>query len=156
MNRRRSILLTLVALLVLVPLVLMMWPEGPLDLSKDEEPFRSMVLPPKSLKGSCWMDGGSVSVEVIDHEDGHHEITFPIGQRGSPTPYNTAYNGAFRDSEQMIPLKDPARAKEIIIRLLKDYGRKDDKYLQGVLYSLSGQLPSVPVQWILRIKELFQ
>ena len=55
MKRPHPILLTFVVLLLVVPLVLMMWPEGPLDLSKDEEPFRSMVLPPKSV----WPAGAS-------------------------------------------------------------------------------------------------
>ena len=69
MKRPHPILLTVLALLVVVPFVLMMWPEGPLDLSKDEEPFRSMVLPLKSVSGDIVMDGGSVVVELIDAAD---------------------------------------------------------------------------------------
>lgn len=142
-------------LIVFVPLALFWRDPETLDLFKDEEPFKSMVLPPKSVHASLWMDGGSVSVEVIDHNGVHHEITFPIAGRGTRKSYPTAYVGPF-NNPKMIPLKDPARAKEIIIRLLRDYGRKDDEYLQGALICLSGQPPDFATRMILITKELFE
>lgn len=66
MNRRKSILFPAAALLLILPLTLLFRKPEPLDLSKDEEPFKSMVLPPKSVTGDIIMDGGSVVVELND------------------------------------------------------------------------------------------
>lgn len=145
----RSILLTILALLVVVPLVLIMWPPGPLDLSKDEEPFRSVVLPPKSVSGDIIMDGGSVLVTLIDKNGHPSVIHFYVDQErvlnSHPTAgYGTKFNG------KEIPLKDPARAKTIAIRLLKDYGSKRD---EGITRALSGLSDPVgDVAWRLRVK----
>ena len=124
MKHWRSILLTLVALLVVVPLVLMMWPAGPLDLSNDEEPFRSMALPPKSVEAGYWMDGGSVSVHVVDQNGVRQIVSFPIDHDGILTSYKKAYWGELTDS-QKLPLKNPVRAKSIMVRLYRDFGDKD-------------------------------
>jgi len=97
------------------------WKPWPLELSKDEEPFRSIAMPPKSVFGQCYMDGGSVAVIVIDHDGKHHEITFPIDRDGIRNAYPTAFWGNINDPK-MIPLKNPERAREIAIRLLRDHG----------------------------------
>lgn len=97
------------------------WKQGPLDLSRDEEPFCSIAMPPKSVLGQGYMDGGSVAVIVIDHNGKHHEITFPIDRDGIRNAYPTAFWGNINDPK-MIPLKNPARAKVIAIRLLRDHG----------------------------------
>lgn len=97
------------------------WKQGPLDLSKDEEPFCSIAMPPKSVFGQGYMDGGSVAVIVIDREGKHHEVTFPIDRGSIRNPYPTALWGNVHDPT-MIPLKNPERAKEIAIRLLRDHG----------------------------------
>lgn len=97
------------------------WKPAPLDLSKDEEPFRSIAIPPKSVFGQCYMDGGSVAVLVMDRNGAKHEITFPIDYDGIRNPYPTAFWGNINDPK-MVPLKNPVRAKEIAIRLLRDHG----------------------------------
>jgi len=50
MKRRKPSLLILSATLVVFPLALFLRKPAPLNLSKDEEPFRSIVLPPKSVQ----------------------------------------------------------------------------------------------------------
>ena len=122
MRRRKTILLLTAALLVLVPLALLLRKPAPLDLSKDEEPFRSMVLPPKLVQAGYYMDGGSVTVLVTDQRGVVHAVTFPFDHDGVMTSYKTAFEGNIDDFRKNPLLKDPARAKAIMIRLLKDYG----------------------------------
>ncbi|MEO5916547.1 MAG: hypothetical protein ABIS50_20085 [Luteolibacter sp.] len=50
-------LLLAVAACVAVFVISGLMPEDPLDLSKEEEPFRSMVLPVKSVEGYCVLEG---------------------------------------------------------------------------------------------------
>lgn len=137
MKRRHSILLTIVALLLVVPLILMMWPQGPLDLSKDEEPFKSMVLPPKSVSGITYMDHGSAAMHLIDKSGIEYHITFPIDYDGILDSYPKAYYGEINDPKMAL-LKDPARAKAIVVRLLRDHGNEDqDNSRDRVLRALT-------------------
>jgi hypothetical protein len=150
MKRRRSILLTIVALLLVVPLVLMMCPDGPLDLSKDEEPFRSMVLPPKSVTGDIIMDCGSVVVELIDAADKPYEIFFGIDYdtRGHPTAHWTPGKVGKR-----VPLKNPARAKAISKRLWSDYALNGDEGVRRALDYLS-PISEIADRWDRKYRDL--
>lgn len=78
MKYRKNILLIAAAVLVVIPLALFLREPAPLDLSKDEEPFRSMVLPPKSVQAGYYMDGGTVKVRVTDQRGAIHSVTFPF------------------------------------------------------------------------------
>jgi hypothetical protein len=80
-----------------------------------------MAMPPKSVMGDMYMDGGSIIVHVTDQADTHYELTFPIAYGKIANPYPTAFSGNLND-RKMIPLKDPERARQIAIRLLRDYG----------------------------------
>lgn len=120
MKRKHAILL-IAAVLIAACGLAWFWKPGPLDLSKDEEPFRSIAMPPKSVLGVGYMDGGSVAVLVIDRNGAKCEITFPIDYDGIRNPYPTAFAGNINDPK-MIPLKNPERAREIAIRLLRDHG----------------------------------
>ena len=152
MKRPHPILLTVLALLVVVPFVLMMWPEGPLDLSKDEEPFRSMVLPLKSVSGDIVMDGGSVVVELIDAADKPYEIFFEIdyATRSRPT-------AGWRSGKvgKRVPLKNPARAKAISKRLLNDCGKNGDEGVRRALNGLSVILETAD-RWERRYQSIFK
>lgn len=134
MTRRHYILLTCLALLIAIPLAWIMRPEVSLDLSNDEEPFKSLVLPLKSMEADIIMDGGSVRVIMSDKTGNLYVLHFYIDPErvlnSHPTAdYGTKING------KSIPLKDPARAKEITIRLLRDFGPSGD---EGVLRALNG------------------
>jgi hypothetical protein len=134
MKRLKPIILIAAAVLVVVPLALFLRKPAPLDLSKDEEPFRSMVLPPKLVEAGYYMDGGTVRIRVTDQRGAIHLVTFPFDHDGVITSYKTAFNG---DRWNTPPLKDPARAKAIMIRLLKDYGDKRDEYYEFTLRKFS-------------------
>ena len=153
MKRPRTILLILLALLI-VPLVLMMWPEGPLDLSKDEEPFRSMALPPQSVTGDIIMDGGSVLVMLIDR-NGHQSVFhFYIDKQRVINRHPTAgYGIEFNGKET--PLKDPERAKMITIRLLKDYGNNRDEGITRAINGLSNPVSDIAERFYGKSKNLF-
>ena len=134
MKRLRSILLTLLALLLLIPLVGIMWPEVPLDFSKDEEPFKSLDLPLKSMEADIIMDGGSVRVIMNDKTGKLSVIHFWIDKEKILNSHPTA-GYATKVGGKSILLKDPARAKVITIRLLRDFDPGGD---EGVLRALNG------------------
>lgn len=136
MKRQKLILWIAVVLLVACPLALLLRKPAPLDLSRDEEPFKSMALPPKSVRGDIIMDGGSVITYVIDRNGIQNVIKFPIERAATVSRYPTA-NYQNMANQKLIPLKDPARAKEIMFRLLKDYGDKGDQGVSRALFSLS-------------------
>ncbi|MEO7100200.1 MAG: hypothetical protein ABI162_12625 [Luteolibacter sp.] len=119
--KQRTYLVIAAGLFLLLVLVLVILPAKPLDLSSDEEPFKSMAMPPKTVYGSGCMDGGSVVVFIVDRLDIKYEITFPIDYDGIRNAHPTAYFGGNHGSK-MVPSKNPARAKAIAIRLLDDYG----------------------------------
>lgn len=121
MKRKPWFLLLAAVLFIAVVALFLSRKQAPLDLTHDEEPFCSIAMPPKSVLGVGYMDGGSVAVIVTDHNGAKHEITFPIDYDGIRNPYPTAFWGNINDPK-MIPRKNPERAKEIAIRLLRDHG----------------------------------
>lgn len=149
MKRRKHILLIAAALLLVVPLALLLRKPVPLDLSKDEEPFRSMVLPPKSVQANYYMDGGSVTVQVTDQLGAVRAVTFPFDHDGVITSYKTAFEGYIEDFRENPLLKDPVRARAIMIRLLKDYGDKNSDHYEFMLRKFS-EPPSEMGEKILR------
>lgn len=124
MKRRHSIFLAILTLLLAIPLVWMLWPEGPLDLSKDEEPFRSMVLPPKEVIACTYMDHGSAAMRLIDKTGTEYWITFPIDYDSILDSHPKAYHGEI--NAPIVLLKNPARAKAIVVRLVRDYAKEDE------------------------------
>jgi hypothetical protein len=93
-----------------------------------------MVLPPKLVQADYYVDGGTVRIRVTDQRGAIHSVTFPFDHDGVITFYKTAFNG---DRWNTPPLKDPARAKTIMIRLLKDYGDKRDEYYESTFRKFS-------------------
>ncbi|MGL5018730.1 MAG: hypothetical protein ACRDBP_11380 [Luteolibacter sp.] len=154
MKRRKSILLLAAALLLVVPLGLVFRTPAPLDLSKDEEPFRSMVMPPKSVAGIAYMDHGSVAMRLVDNSDREYYINFPIDYDGVLDSHPQAYYG--ETNHFVVLLKNPARAKLITLRLLKDFGIKDDinASTSTAIYELS-EFYGVPERAMKRAKKWF-
>lgn len=116
--------------LALSAVVISMWPKPALDLSNDEAPFPSILMPPKAVYGFGYMDGGSVGVLIIDRSGTEHELTFPIDYDGILNAHPTAFSGNFNDTA-MTALKNPQRAKEIAIRLIDEFGK--EMYSQSTL-----------------------
>lgn len=96
------------------------------DLSREEEPFKSMALPSKSVVLLYYMDGGTIVVGVTDKNDHQEWVTFPIDRDGVFTSYKTAYPCSLNDafSGSVAPLKNPSRARRILVGLYKKYGDK--------------------------------
>ena len=154
MKRRRTIFLTILALLLAIPVVWTLWPEGRLDLSKDEEPFRSMVLPPKVVYGLSGMDGGSLAMRIWDKAGGEYIIGFQYEDR-IVNAYPTAFfmNVSNGSPEKPKPLRNPARAKEIVTRILRDYGNEMDggDMTEKTLHTLSQPVRQIPSRLIKRV-----
>lgn len=68
------------------------------------------------------MDGGSIGIQIVDGAGAKFNFTFPIDYDGMRNAHPTAFFGDF--NSRMIELKDPKRAKEIIIHLLDQFGKE--------------------------------
>ena len=117
---RKTLTFAIIMLLSLVGLCYQLMRPTPLDFSNDEAPFRQMKMPPKLVRAYSYMDGGSVSVEILDQTDHQYFITFPIDYKGIRTSHPTAREGRINDYANPL-LKNPARAKAICVQLLKDH-----------------------------------
>lgn len=104
-------------------LLFLVIPKDPLDLSKEEQPFPLISMPPQAVYGTGYMDGGSVGILVVDHAGVRHELTFPIDYDGIRNAHPTAWFGNINDPRK-VPLMNPKRAKEIAIRLLDEFGKE--------------------------------
>ena len=125
MKRLRYILLTILALLLVIPLVWSLRPEGSMDFSQEEEPFKSLVLPLKSIIGDFNRDGGSLTIQLTDKTGIIYLLDFDIDRARVPNNRPTVYY--MTSTGLASPSKDPARAKAISIRLLRDYGSKENE-----------------------------
>ncbi|RYD43567.1 MAG: hypothetical protein EOP85_10035 [Verrucomicrobiaceae bacterium] len=119
MKRKNAIHLCFL-LVVLVGAAYLLLKPTSLDFSKDEEPFKSMAMPLKQIEGDYYMDGGSISVVMVDASDKIHDLRFYIDTTSTSAPYPTAHL-RFPDRRSDVRLKDVKRAKAIAIQLLKDY-----------------------------------
>ena len=120
-KRRRHIILV-ITVPGLVGITLTLW-QRPLDLSADEKPLNGIALPPQSVGGDIFMDGGSVWVHIVDQEGTTFDLAFPYDHFGRGTKYLTAFHGAASSSDPgAVALKNPDRAKEVALVLLRRYG----------------------------------
>jgi hypothetical protein len=111
------------------------------DYSLDEPPFNTLAMPPKSVKSNIWLDGGSVSVSILDRDGKACELVFPVG-RG--LRHKTAFYGAYVPNDPKAKqLKHPARARSIALELITRY---DPEGQDGSAYrkrSTDGREPGV-------------
>ena len=156
MKYPKHILLIGVAIFVASLLALFLRKPVPLDLSKDEEPFRSMVLPPKLVRAGYYMDGGSVAVQVTDQLGAIHSVVFPFDHDGVITSYKTAFEGHIDDCRTKPALKDPARAKAIMVRLLKDYGDRNDENYEFTLRKFSEPPSEIGFKIFWKAQKIFE
>lgn len=119
----KTFLILGMSLMLIGTLSLLFWPKEPLDLSKEEDPFPAIHMPPQAVYGYGYMDGGSVGIHIVDHSGKSHELTFPIDYDGIRNAHPSAFFGNMNDPIQVL-LKNPERAKKIAIRLLDEFGKE--------------------------------
>jgi hypothetical protein len=163
--KRKPVIIALIVVWCIASAVISLWPNPPLDLSHDEEPFRSLAMPPRSVKGEILQseDGknfDNVGVIITDNDGVRYGISFPHDPRGILSPCPTAYAGTLDDS-RMSQLKDPKRAKRIAIRLLKEYGGKTDSQSgevegnSGVVLILSDSIGEKAARALKKLRSYF-
>ncbi len=113
--------------------------ERDLDLSGDEAPFNSIALPPETVKGDMYMDGGSIHVMVVDAGGKEFDFAFPYDYHSKAgTHYGKAFHGAPLSMQPgAIQLHDPERAKEIVLNLLYRYTDPDDRFTVNLYDTLA-------------------
>ncbi len=141
MSRKVTIIIVVACVLVLAGMWRFLMPESPLDLSREEEPFRSMVLPLKNVVATSYMDGGSITAWVTDRNGTESVITFPYDYDGVISSYPTAYIGGIGDSRTAPFLNNPSRARAILLRLFEEFGNKDDEWYEHTV-TLFSEPPS--------------
>ena len=127
------------------------------DFSKDEHPFNSMRMPPRSVTADAFLDGGSVSISVVDSAGATFHFAFPYNDSRGGSAFKEAFYGAAHSTEPgALPLKDPARAKEIGLLLLKTYGGFGDESAVALYYHLSETTPPTATKLLWRLRSLFK
>jgi hypothetical protein len=121
-KRPRPFIFAAIILLFAAIVVSQVSSKKPLDLSKEEAPFPSIKMPPQAVYGSGYMDGGSVGVRIVDGAGANYDFMFLIDYDAVRNAHPTAFFGHF--NSKMIELKNPKRAKEIIIHLLDRFGKE--------------------------------
>lgn len=120
--RRSRFTLGVIAVAFLTGISLILW-KRPLDLSADEVPLNRIALPPQSVGGDIFMDGGSVWVHIVDRKGSVIDLKFPYDASGKGTKYLTAFHGAKNGSERgAVAFKNADRTKEVALILLQQYG----------------------------------
>lgn len=108
----------------------------PVDYSKEDEPFRSMAMPPKDVFGTIWMDGGSVSIRITDRNGRIHEFILPYDHTDPWVPYPKAYSGVFDMNGYLgkgTPIWDAERARFLAIRLLENHADRNREEIRITL-----------------------
>ena len=127
------------------------------DLSKDEHPFNSMLMPPRSVTADAFLDGGSVSISVVDRAGVTFNFAFPHKHSPVGSAFTQAFYGAEHSTELgALPFKDPARAKEIALLLLKTYGGFGDESAAALYYHLSETTPTTATKLLWRFRSIFK
>lgn len=127
------------------------------DLSKDEHPFNSMLMPPRSVTADAFLDGGSVSISVVDRAGVPFNLAFPHKHSPVGSAFTQAFYGAKHSTEPgALPFKDPARAKEIGLLLLKTYGGFGDESAAALYDHLSETTPTTATKLLWRFRAIFK
>ncbi|RYD40775.1 MAG: hypothetical protein EOP85_13705 [Verrucomicrobiaceae bacterium] len=121
MTRRRTILVLITAVVALAGAGMIHENAAlSVDLSVEEAPFNSMRMPLVSVDSGLWASshapGKFIRVIVCDSRETIHHFDFPEDSTQGGVPYQTVLHKGQ-------PMKDPARAKKICLRLLRTYNQ---------------------------------
>ncbi len=112
-----------------------------LNLAAEEPPFNSIVLPLKTMRGSIYMDGGSVWVGVEDRNEVSYDFIFPYDHKAKGYP--TAFHGSKAPyAPGAVALANPSRARAIVLSWLRQSDRNDEG-LEVAFDYLSGKNRSI-------------
>ncbi|HSY48627.1 MAG TPA: hypothetical protein VLC46_07445 [Thermoanaerobaculia bacterium] len=92
------------------------------DRSKVDPALAQMQTPYRTVHGAYYTDGGSVSVEIVDHR-GQSQIFFVSAKINDPRPYSHVYLGG--DPEQDPNIREarfPDATKRMLADILKASG----------------------------------
>lgn len=149
MNLRLRIGLCIFSTVLLLAAIALILHKEDLDLSGDEAPFESVALPPRSVKGTMYMDGGSIWVIVVDAEGKKFDFAFPYDHHPKAgTHYGEAYHGASLSMQAGAKrLRNPLRAKEVVLSLLYHHADPSDRMTAGTHDTLAER--EVPISSLL-------
>lgn len=147
---KRIILLVSVLLALFVFVVSKIQANHDFDFSEEEYPISEIVFPIKDISGDIYMDGGSAYVVIVDENLVRFEFVFPKKDPNA-IRYNSAMFGAVHDSDVSAKkFSDERRAKEIVIRILNKYRKKNDGGAARVFYGLREKKPFFYEDWKLQ------
>jgi hypothetical protein len=128
-----------------------------LDLSKDEPPFNAIIMPPRSVSADVFLDGGSVFISVIDRTGTNFSFAFPHKAATGTSNFNEAFYGVVHATDPgAILLKNPTRAKEIGLLLLKNYSGFSNESATAIYYHLSETTPPSRTKLLWRFRSIFK
>jgi hypothetical protein len=116
-----------------------------------------MLMPPKSVTANAFLDGGSVSISVVDRTGTTFDFAFPHKRSPGGSAFTQAFYGEVHSTEAgALPFKYPARAKAIGLLLLKTYGGFGDESAAALYYHLSETTPPTATKLLWRLRSIFK
>ncbi|RYD18402.1 MAG: hypothetical protein EOP88_22690 [Verrucomicrobiaceae bacterium] len=157
-KRKHAILLALIAAIIGGAVFHTLDPPS-LDFSKDEEPFRSMAMPLKSVTGMSIFNDGTLSFQIVDNTGKEIFLQLPIDNDALRNAYPSVSYRIQRGTK-LVPLKDPERAKSIVIQLLNSHptrwkrrqGMETNEHyrrkLEGIPPDMMGRIERSTIQFL--------
>lgn len=137
-----------IPVIVLAAAFITISPKPDLDLSGEEAPLGDISLPPRSVKATMYMDGGSIWVRFLDAGGKPFDFAFPFDYHaGAGTAYPKSYHGASHAVKPgALAFDDSKRAKETVLRLMDRYMDQGDSMTVGSYYMLAEREPPLTVR----------
>ena len=118
--KKIRITLVCVGCIALVLVGWCLWTIPRYDLSAVEPRLIRLTTPYQRVECSYFMDGGSVGIEILDHNGQQEQFALPA-HMGEPNPYSKVFVGAMYDRRPGATLvHDSLATKQMLIQVLID------------------------------------
>ena len=95
----RQKLFVFVCFLALASGVILLWPAAGYDLSRVHPKLRELSAPYQSVKTGYYLDGGSISVTIVDRDGRKLELALPVSGKNGRISYPQLFIGGIHVSK---------------------------------------------------------
>lgn len=104
------------------------------DITHVEPRLKALQQPYQSVKFGYYMDGGSIGIEIVDHNGRREQFAIP-SHLGDTNRYTKVFVGAMYDHKpNAVEITEPEHTKRMLIHILASMPRTpwDDYYLMAL------------------------
>ena len=141
MGKRTKYILLSIVIIVIILFLWIIRPPSYYDRSKIDKRLTSLEEPFKSVETGIYMDGGSISIRIVDKNDVVLMIAIPVYGLDDPS-YEAIYFGACHTQdleEGAVEVKNFLETKLMIENILHRYS-KSNPYIDQTLCALRGRV----------------